>query len=501
VCSRTLSGAFQTTYWSDSGAKSTVVGIPTRGMWTGVSASSVLVPAPGSTGYTVIPAHQMPDGIFNAIAVPVGSYFLRVDGPVTYVTTSTGQVAVTPAKLYPFTTSAPTFTRVTAARPDVVYPTAPTTVTLNLTNMAPWTADGQRTEVLVNSSQGGVSIAPLYNQTRPAVGATSYSAVFDWSAATTSDSWMSNGLPSASLGDVLYVAQRQYQMVGTGASAASLVIPVRFARLSTYSAIANGGSATIDAPLTPVTSLPTVAADMRPSAFNSLLPDMAPGGVPDPTATFTYSIFSSPHTVLGPDQPDTVARNGFLMMPEGAPDTDYGSVPYADFLDALWSPYRMVVVSGVAPVAAPGANSASLAPQIASFDAVSPSLPSPVVPLIGPVQAPLVAGQDARTNIATPVGLQPVISWAPPMLGTASSYSVGISELVNDAGNTVIFPVMSANVFGLSFQVPPGFLKAGSTYVASITAEDRPWDVLDGNPWGQGAPMHSCDRYTGTFTP
>jgi len=54
---------------------------------------------------------------------------------------------------------------------------------------------------------------------------------------------------------------------------------------------------------------------------------------------------------------------------------------------------------------------------------------------------------------------------------------------------------------GLSFKVPPGFMKVGSTYQAGITAISAPWDVLDGNPWGTGAPYYEASRSTGTFIP
>jgi hypothetical protein len=64
------------------------------------------------------------------------------------------------------------------------------------------------------------------------------------------------------------------------------------------------------------------------------------------------------------------------------------------------------------------------------------------------------------------------------------------------------FRVISATIRGgTSFKVPQGLLKAGSTYVAFITALDQPWDVLDGNPWGSGTPAHWVPRLTGTFTP
>jgi hypothetical protein len=496
VCSRTVSGAFETTYWPDSGVKTTVGAQPSNGE----VVTAVLVPNSSATGYATIPATQNPDGTFTASNVPAGTYYLQTETP-NYPFIGDVQVLRPIVTLYPFTTSAPRFTTVTAARPDVAYPTQPTMVTLNLSNMEPWTTLGQWSEILMSSSQADVSTAPLGNVAKPAAGATSFSAVFDWSTAPSMANRVANGLPDPAKGDVLFVCQRPNNSIGSGASTATLVIPTRCARLDAYPGVVDGASSTIDAPLVAVPNV-YLTADMRPSAFDALLSSMAPGGMPDPSIGVGFSIFSSPHTVLGPDEPDVVARNGYLGMSPGAPDTNYGDVPVADFLDPLWQKVRQVYYTGLAPVAAPGATPTNLVPAMFFWDAVSSALAGPVVPLLGPVASPLVDGRDATADIATPVGLQPIISWSAPALGSANLFVVTINELVNDAGATVVVPVVSAIVRGaLSFKLPPGVLKGGRTYVANISALDEPWNVLDGNPLGWGAPTHQCDRYTGTFTP
>ena len=134
-----------------------------------------------------------------------------------------------------------------------------------------------------------------------------------------------------------------------------------------------------------------------------------------------------------------------------------------------------------------------------SQEPLSPAPANPIVPVLGPVTAPGVGGLDATSNVTAPVGLQPVISWAQPNLGTATHYVVAIVEVENAAGP---YEILSAVVLGsLSFKIPPGFLKAGYTYFARVTANNAPWVVLDGNPLATGAPTFSVDRVTGTFTP
>jgi hypothetical protein len=372
--------------------------------------------------------------------------------------------------------------------------------------MTPWAQSITNNWLLLSSSQADVEIFATYGKPKPPVGATSYSLTLDWSGIGGLYSGAGlGGLPSAAQGDVLYVFQRQSQAIGPLAGAAVATFATAFARLTSYPAFVNGGTATLDVSLAPA-PIATMASNLKPSAFDALLPEMAPSGHPDMTISNTglgWAAFGVPHVVLGPDMPSGPhVRLGWLSTNSGTPDTDYGAVPYGDFLDPLWKKVRQINYFGVAPVAAPGATPVDAQVWYLAMEALSPAPANPVVPVLGPVQAPRIAGVDATSNIATPVGLQPVISWSPPSLGTANVYYVSISELLNDGGVTNMVSVFSATLYGdLSFKVPPGFLKAGSTYVASISAQNTPWMVLDGNPTGRGVPSYSTDRLTGNFTP
>ena len=481
---RTVTGAFQVTHWPDSGVKATVVGPPPGGE----TATKIFVPDGSPAGYTVISVTQSLDGTFTASGVPTGTYFLQVDVP-NFPVVGGVQISRPIPTLYQFTTSAPRFETVDSARPDLVYPTLSTPVTLALTNLAPSTTTNQTSGLLISGSQADVDI--LTGLSVPA-GATTRTTSVNWR--------FSSGLPSAASGDVLYVYQRQTETVGSGPSAATHALPTRFAKLTAYPAIVNGAPATLDVPLVPAPAA-TMGSNVKISAFDALLPEMGPGATPSSGSGFSWAIFSSPHTALGPDRPNLIARNGFLNLNPGTPDTDYGPLTYADFLDPLWKPWRQVVYPIVGTVTAPGRGPVDVPLDVGSFVPMSPTPPNPIAPVLGPVTAPRVAGQDAATNLVTPVGLQPIISWAPPALGTATSYFVEIAEMFDGTGATG-FTVINATIYGgTSFKVPQGLLKAGSTYVAFITALDQPWDALDGNPWGSGTPAHWVPRLTGTFTP
>ncbi|HME89829.1 MAG TPA: hypothetical protein VKE49_00285 [Myxococcaceae bacterium] len=106
----------------------------------------------------------------------------------------------------------------------------------------------------------------------------------------------------------------------------------------------------------------------------------------------------------------------------------------------------------------------------------------------------------ARVTIGVGVGVQPIFSWSPPNLGTATSYQLNIYSLSplqeGDTGS------LSAIVHsGTTFKVPPGFLKAGNSYLSVITARQAPWDAINHGPFRAGTPLHTTDCVTGIFIP
>src|SRR5437763_5364593 len=156
---RVVHGTFHTTHWTDNGAK-TAVNTPAP---PGTAVSAMVLE--GST-YQFFPGSLAADGTFTIPGVPEGLYFLQVDygdGPW----------------LYEMSTSAPDLGLVTASRPDVVYPRSAQSVTLQITNLDPWTGgDLYHGDLFrIASAQAGVGMRPFHppgNATPPADGATSH---------------------------------------------------------------------------------------------------------------------------------------------------------------------------------------------------------------------------------------------------------------------------------------------------------------------------------------
>src|SRR5262249_15645313 len=97
------------------------------------------------------------------------------------------------------------------------------------------------------------------------------------------------------------------------------------------------------------------------------------------------------------------------------------------------------------------------------------------------------------------VGLQPLISWSPPDLGTATSYFVSIYGLTPpEPGERLPLATIHS---GTSYKVPPGFLRPGHLYYGVISAYQADFDVLDRPIYRWGTPDHEGDCIIGAFTP
>lgn len=472
---RTVTVRNTTTYWPDSGVRTTVEHLPTG--WT---VEGVLVPDPASPdGYASRPAAPAATGIgWDVADVPPGPYFVEV---------SSSNVATT--WMYQRSGDAVAFDSLTAARPDLVttFPTEPI-VTLDVTGMSPWISPGSN--LFISGSQSRTDAWPLSLALRPAAGATSHSATFRWNSTIL---LAGLGLPDASKGDVLYVTQREPRPLSCAGSATQVAV-VAAARLAAFPAFVPGQATTLTAELTPV-PLRTIPADVQVDQFSALAAAMGPGAVPDTLQGINLAVFSLPHTSAGPDAPDLVARNGYMQLLPG--EAGCPTMPYGDAFDEVWKPYLQLVAPYEASMtSAAGNRTHTMSYQ--SYVAVDASLPAQVAPVLGPVAQPLVDGRDVAGNLATPVGLSPVLSWSPPAIGAPTGYTVSIYELAGVGGS--LRPVLVASVTsGTSFRIPAKFLSPYRFYFAQIVANREPWQSPDGNPFAWGTPAQYAPMVTGSF--
>jgi len=118
-----------------------------------------------------------------------------------------------------------------------------------------------------------------------------------------------------------------------------------------------------------------------------------------------------------------------------------------------------------------------------------------IVPVLGPPRSPTIQSRDAF-QAQSGVGLHPAISWKPPRLGSATSYTINLFSTDNSATS------VSLTVYGVtSVRIPTGILQAGTKYLAVITANSAPWDSLDRPVFRLGVPSSSADCATAAFTP
>ncbi len=487
---RTVTGAFRTVYAPDDGSSTTLSTPPPFGE----RPVTLFVPDDSPTGYTEFPITLGADNTFTIEGVPTGSYFLQLDfmypsDPTVY------------SNLIELTAGSPDLSVVSAARSDLARVTTRTLVTLNITNMQPWQAGNQ---FLISSSQGDVYERPLIAGLTPppSPGDTSYIGTFDWSRASTSAN--TPGLPAAAHGDVVFFNQRSMLRIGEGDSAADLRYASRYARLTDFT-VTDGTPSTLMASLTETSMTGRMRADVRGSEFAALAPEVNPTARPtqDPFGNLSISVQAVPHSVQYPDEPASSASSLFYFqsLSSTSSNFDYGTFNYPQFHDLLWAELRQLVYYFDITLRAPGTKEPielPLAAYVFSAVPMSPSPTDPIAPVLGPPTVPLINGEDAFAPHAG-VGLQPVISWSPPDLGTATSYFVSIYSL-SPLEEGERFPSAAVHS-GTSFKIPPGFLTPGHLYYGVISAFQADFDALNRSIYRLGTPEYQTGCVIGAFTP
>jgi len=478
---RDVTGTFDKVFWTDDGTK-TRVHVPQPGV-----SISALVPT--ASGYQRLPGTFSPDGSsFTIHAVPAGRYFLQIEG----MPRQQGPI------LYEFTTNTPDLSSVVSYRSDLARATLPTPVTLNVSNLDPWTPGttitGDRFEI--SSSQANLSLRPWLRSAGPPAGSTSFTSSIDWSTVpnVVADN-ASAGLPDASKGDVVWFYQARHQTIGSGAATAVYLPATKAARVSNLT-LRDGAAASIDVQLAPVPQTGRFTPDVRYSQFAALAPDVNPSARSN---QFSFDVFAKPHGVQFPDSPEDamvvrplLIAYDFTTGASSLPDVVYSTIPYGQFSDRpLWQEFRQTLyfydVTVSPPAAAPFTWTAIVSVQ-------EPMSLAPIAPALGPVRAPRVNGRDLfQTQMG--VGLQPAISWSAPAVGTPTSVMVFITDV---ATGTVLQATVRS---GSSFTVPNGVLAPGKTYVVTLEAQQAPWDGPDAPPLRYGVPLYTADCITSTFTP
>jgi hypothetical protein len=394
----------------------------------------------------------------------------------------------------------PDLSLMSAARPDIERVTMPTPVSLDISGLLPWQSGNQ---FLISSSQADVYVRPLVGglSPPPMPGITEYQGTFDWNLASVSE--FAAGLPNAAKGDVTYFNQRSTLPIGIGDSAAELRYASRYARLTDFT-VTDGSPATLSATLIDTPQTGSLRADIRGSQFAALAPDVQPTA--RPTANnMALSVIAVPHSVEYPDRPYGAGSSIFYFqsLTTTATDSDYGTLAYPQFHDQVWTEYRQLFYSYDVTLLRPGTKEPVEIRNfilLYSWVLMSPPPLDPIAPLLGPPTAPLINGEDAYSPHSG-VGMQPVLSWSAPRVGTPTSHTVWIGLLDFPPSEGDIAAITATVYSGNSFRFPAGFLQPGRSYYATITAHQAPWDLLDHAPFRAGSPVDHATCITGIFIP
>jgi hypothetical protein len=208
----------------------------------------------------------------------------------------------------------------------------------------------------------------------------------------------------------------------------------------------------------------------------------------------SVQIFATPHAVEYPEA--TVDSERSLLSIEARTSSDVLlASTYGQFLGAPWRELRQILFTYSVDL-----GSGLIAQGVITIREPVQGASSVVAPVLGPPTRPRINGMDAFASHSG-VGLQPVLSWTPPRLGSPTSYLVIVKTVggLQQEGDT---DELSAIVDGAtSFRIPPGFLKAGQSYFARITARQAPWDDPGRLPLRLGTPLATADCLTGVFSP
>jgi len=398
-----------------------------------LSAVPIAAYVPSKTGYTVITGSGTSSGTFTIPNVPTGYYLLQL-GSIFLGTSSTTVDADFRAD----------------HRSDIVQANSNTTLTFDLTNLNSW----QSTDIFEMVCPHNASFADFPGT----VGETAFTGTFPLGSY-----WY---LSEAGEGDQYYASQLITQNVAGYPFTAlgRYIAPAKFTEQQGSDTPINGKLKTIAQ--TNAFEANFNGADMaaqaqaaNPNAIlveTAIYLDVYPGSMAkgDVTATPDLMIYDA---VLGSEP--LITTNG-----------DLGPVSYGNpFPPANWPLWVAYYDTAVTPYTAPGAtNGIYLATYVWDTTPTLPTPTSPMAPLVGVVNKPLINGKNFF-NDQSGVGSTPLLKWSAPSLGTATFYGVAIIQLSNSGGNTVATSIAHLYTQHTSARIPPGLLSTGLGYVFRVT--------------------------------
>lgn len=178
-------------------------------------------------------------------------------------------------------------------------------------------------------------------------------------------------------------------------------------------------------------------------------------------------------------------------------DRDCGSLDYGDPFPAAWSRYAYVEYTARRRALVGEIESSAFGSILTTVDVTAVD-EGPVAPLVGPPQRLLLDGGDATIDQA--IGLDPVLSWEPPVVGTATAYEVRLRRFTDEYGYPGFVTRAVFYTAGTSLAIPRGLLGSGAYYVVGVTAIHSPSVDPTVAPYREELPYGRADALTGVLT-
>jgi hypothetical protein len=371
-------------------------------------------------------------------------------------------------------------------RPDAVAvaPSAATSLGLELTGLAPWTAGDELALFSLGSAAWGSLSAAA---TAPQEGVTTLSGFAVNYAKLQHPTLIDGGK-----GDHLFVTQSEQKRDGNVSySAATRVLS------SGAVTMKPGESTTLAGAMVAVAQDQTLGFTWDGAAFEALRSAVHPSAHAD----YRFRILAEP---AGPAEqsrssPPELLRVSSLTSASAAGTLSYGS-PYP----AAWGRIGALDISYTAEVSLPGEATPRTIPLATGAQLFAPvdQLGGGLAPTLGPVRDIKIAGQSAADGL-TGVGATPTITWQPPATGTPVGYVVLIGRFAPLPINANLGPIgWIGGIFttGTSFTIPAGVL---STLISPYHClEIIAINGLDPRrPLRRGYPTATTPVLSGYFTP
>ncbi|MCU1278846.1 MAG: hypothetical protein JWM53_2392, partial [bacterium] len=326
----------------------------------------------------------------------------------------------------------------------------------------------------------GTGVFGVENFLMPGAGATTLGGSFDLSK------MIYGNLIDAAKGDDAFLIQ----LVGDSNGGTPYQ---RLAKLASFPpfTIVNGGSQFLTATMTDVPQTGSLSIAWSRSQFTQYKSAVNPAAT---AASDTFDVFP---------QPGGSAHGSFSSTPDvltarpAAGNSDVAmTMSYGNPFPSSWPLLTYTGSTFTMSYTASGATAKTFDGYVAVYSTLA-QLPSPIVPLVSPVQSPTIDGKSAAV-VQSGISATPIIAWGAPSLGTPSSYAVYLYAIDNVAGATSLDFIDELYTKSTSITIPPGLLAGGHSYFVDITAFAEPVDRTV-TPFQSSLPAGFADALSGPF--